>query len=170
MSDINKILAKPSFDSTLFMRISGLARIEDSLLKKIRCLWLNWKSHLFVYLIANEEAHESKRDCCLIYLDESVEVQLQEMWAVSPSEAFLMHCLAATMITGTAELFLSKKSKDACLPLPLVNENLIRRLDKLGIEWREGKTFNREYIIFTYYPFKEGCQACSLKPGCPKTL
>ena len=44
-----------------------------------------------------------------------------------------------------------------------------KKFKKLGLEWDEKGTMNRNYAVFTPYPYKGGCEVCHSCDTCPSS-
>ena len=60
----------------------------------------------------------------------------------------------------TAAGFIPEVAQGGCAPLPRPSKDIRRAFEKLGLEWNEEGTVNRQYAVFTPMPYAGGCKVC----------
>lgn len=105
----------------------------------------------------------------LIWLDESVEKEVDEAWAKSATEGFRLNALAQTMCMCTVYQAEPEVQDAGCAPAPRPTEALRQALAAEGVPYQEdGPTLSRRYAVLTHFPFRGACDICVLQPDCPK--
>lgn len=165
---IEKTEAKPEFDIFYFAELNGTTRIEHSLMESLEKYWNEWLPHLNVYTLKQPEEGKGT-DFLLLYLDEAVENAVEDIWQDTPTEGLAHHNLAITLVMAAARSLLPELEEGKCAPLPKPGEAALEAFEALGLTWNQEGTVNRQYAVFTPFPYSGGCDVCYLEETCPKS-
>ncbi|EPR38678.1 hypothetical protein dsx2_0487 [Desulfovibrio sp. X2] len=158
----------PEFDIMYYMSLCGETRIEQSRLEMLEPLWAKWLPHLKAYRLA--APGDTRASGHLIaFLEAPVEEEIEELWQTSPSDGMAAHNLAISLVMQTTASLIPKVAEGGCAPLTRPTKDLRRAFERLGLEWNEEGTVNRQYAVFTPMPYAGGCRVCFLRSSCPKS-
>ncbi len=162
---ITPLELSPYFDLELLMMTSQETRIAGDMMGKLTTAWERWVGHAHACRI--EGAGSAY---LLVWLDDSVEEEVDDVWEETPSEAFLYNALAQVMCMGMVHAAIPQVEELGCAPAPPPTDLLADALETEGISYavmgEPGLT--RRYAVVTYYPFRGGCELCCLRQQCPK--
>lgn len=153
---------EPGFDLEEFMTFSRESRLQGGTLENLMLLWEKWLADLKVRRIG-----KGSNSWLAIWLPEAVEKEVDEAWARSPGEGFLVNNLAQYMCMAAVGELLPQTAEGGCAPSPKSSGALAGALAEAGLEYADG-TLKRRYGVLTYYPFKGGCEICGLRENCPR--
>lgn len=159
---ITDIAVQPEFELEDFMFFSKETRLDNETLMHLIEYWENWVAAFQVRQIASGD-----KSWLAVWLPEKVENELEEAWNESPSKGFLLNSLAQYLCMNVVEALLPQAANGGCAPKPESDEDLRNALEELGLVNGSGE-LERRYAIVSYYPFKGGCEICSLRDSCPK--
>lgn len=162
---IEKLQLVPEFDMELFMVTSQETRIGGDLMERLDETWEKWLEHINAIAF---NAGESRY--LLVWLDEAVEEEIDEIWGASPSDAYMYNVLAQVMCMGLVHAAVPQVADAGCAPAPKGSDVLAAALEEVGVPYSGdvSQTLARRYAVLTHYPFKGGCEVCSLLHSCPK--
>lgn len=161
-TQVTRLQAEPEFDLEEFMNFAHETRIASETFQNLLAFWEDWGARL--------EAHQisSGKDSWLaIWLPEDIEQKVDEVWAASPGDGFLMNNLAQYLCMAAANALLPQIADGGCAPAPKPAPALAAALEDLGLG-QMGPALARRYALLTYYPFRGGCEICSLQEDCPR--
>lgn len=162
--DIRRHELRPYFDMEGFMSMSKETRLGGAVLERLVNLWGQWLPQLHVC-----EITAGKISYLAVWLPEDVETLVDESWAKSASDGFMINNLAQFMCMAAVQEVLPQVEDAGCAPSPRPTATLREALASLGLEYREeSSTLARRYAVVTHYPFKGGCEICHLQAQCPK--
>ena len=153
----------PYFDLELIMSMGQETRLGGAVTDRLMHLWEQW--------IPEVHALHVKTDpiaYLAVWLNETVEAEVDRAWDESPSEAYLYNTLAQVLCMSTVYGILPEVQEAGCAPAPLVTDKLRAALIAEGFPYTPSGTPARRYAVVTHYPFKGGCEICSLQDACPK--
>jgi hypothetical protein len=165
-TDMERLSPNPAFDLFLYLRVSGVAKLEQHVCDLCASHWDAFKEHLKGYRFA---LPRSKQGVALFFLEPAAEGMVEEAWAKSPSEGFALHNLAVSMVMGAAAESVPEIEAGACAPLPTPDRDLKRRLERLGLVWNDAGNVSVQYAVMTHAPYIGGCAVCHLRASCPKS-
>jgi hypothetical protein len=160
-----KLDITPGFDMLHYMEIAGLPRLEQEEAARSPNAPEGWAGALRAYRFDLGR----RKGYVLLYLDESVENDVEAAWQRSPSEGFSLHNLAIALVMGAAGQVVPEVADGGCAPLPRPDRDMLRQFKTLGLEWNPAGTVNRQYAVFTPMPYAGGCAVCMLRDSCPKS-
>lgn len=160
--------AKPEFNIFFFAELNGSSRIEHSLMESLEKYWNEWLPHLKAYKLQQPEGGKGT-DFLLLYLEKEVEDAVEEIWQSTPTEGLAHHNLAITLVMSAAQSLLPELEEGKCAPLPKPGEAALEAFESLGLTWNQEGTVNRQYAVFTPFPYSGGCEVCYLEETCPKS-
>ncbi len=160
-----KLDITPGFDMLHYMEIAGLPRLEQEQAALLAAQAEDWAGALRAYRFDLGR----RKGFALLYLDESVENDVEAAWQRSPSEGFSLHNLAIALVMGAAGQVVPEVADGGCAPLPRPDRDMLRQFKTLGLEWSPAGTVNRQYAVFTPMPYIGGCTVCMLRDSCPKS-
>jgi len=161
-----KLTPNPAFDIFLYLRVTGVAKVEQHVCDLCQSQWETFKEYLKGYRFA---VAGSKRGVVLFFLEPAAEGIVEEAWARSPSEGFALHNLAVSMVMAAAAEQVPEIEAGACAPLPTPDRDLKRRLERLGLVWNDAGNVSVQYAVMTHDPYLGGCGVCHLRASCPKS-
>ena len=161
---ISELAIQPEFDFSTFLFLAQIDEIGPQEMLSVLATWEKWSPHLKVYQLGDRKGH------VVVFLEETVEKQVDGIWKESPSEGFKHEAIAQTMIMGTLKALMPELGEKECAPVPEPTKPLRRTLDKLGLDLQESGALNRKYATITPYPHRYGCERCHLKDSCIKNM
>lgn len=156
------VQVEPYFDLESFMTMCHETRMPGPMYEKLTSSWDAWQSGLRVFTVGGE------RGWLAVWLPEEVEREVDETWAKSPSEGFLLNNLAQFLCMTVVAGFLPQVEDGGCAPQPVPDMALANALGKEGLELDGACRPGRRYAVLTYHPFRGGCEVCNLNAECPK--
>lgn len=162
MDKMTSVPVEPDFELEEFMNFSKETQLDGDTLEKLGALWENW-----INLLGAKQIHGGKKSWLAVWLPESVEETVDTAWAQSPSQGYLMNCLAQYICMSAVQQKLPQTAASGCAPAPLPDSTLRDSLAELGLVNGEGSLVRR-YAVVTYFPFKGGCEVCAMSGTCPK--
>jgi len=166
-SSLDAIQTAPEFDLEYYMEISGLMRVEQELMELLEQYWKKWGAQVKAYQM--EPTKPGAGDgFLLVYLDEDVEAEVQQAFERAPQHGFAFHNLAITLALSAAQSVMPELI-GACMPMPTPSREAKKKFKKLGLEWNEEGKMNRNYMVFTAYPYQGGCEVCHSCDTCPSS-
>ena len=155
----------PYFDMEEFMALSQEKRLGGAVLERLLGQWEAWLPELRARHITSGGA-----SWLAVWLPEEVETAVDEAWAQSPSDGFLLNTLAQYLCMSAIQERLPQVASGGCAPSPRPTAELRAALAELGLPYKgeESALLGRRYAVLTYYPFKGGCEVCHMRPLCPK--
>lgn len=167
MSEINisEFKIRPEFDLEEYMNLSHETRIEAATLEKLEKLWTEWSEALRTVKMEN-----GKKSWLAVWLPEIIERTVDETWEEAPSVGYMLNALAQYLCMSAAGEALPQVAAGGCAPSPAPEKALMDCLAKTELTYAaEGlNALNRRYAILTWYPFRGGCEICSVKEDCPR--
>ena len=153
----------PYFDLELLMSVSRETRIGGAVTERLMRLWEQWVPEAHALRIRTDSA-----EYLAVWLNEKVEQDVDEAWGQSPSDAYLYNALAQVLCMSAVHGVLPEVEDAGCAPAPRLTDTLRAALEAEGLPYSPSGTPARRYAVVTYYPFKGGCELCSLQHACPK--
>jgi len=154
---------QPYFDLELIMSMSGETRLGGAVTERLMGLWEQWVPQAHAMRITTEPI-----EYLAVWLNENVEEDVDKAWDQSPSDAYLYNTLAQVLCMSTVYSILPEVQDAGCAPAPRVTDKLRAALDAEGLPYTPSGTLARRYAVVTHYPFKGGCEICSLEQACPR--
>ncbi len=161
---ITELAIQPEFDFSTFLFLSQIDELGPQEMMAVLDTWDKWLPHLKIYKLGDRKEH------VVIFLEDDVEDQVDEIWKASPSEGFKHEAIAQTMIMGTLKGLMPELGEKECAPVPEPTKPLRRTLEKIGLDMQESGALNRKYSTITPYPHRYGCERCHLKDSCIKNM
>jgi len=161
---VNELDIQPEFDFSTFLFLAQIDEIGPQEMLSVLGVWENWLPSLKIYQLGERKGY------VLVYLEQGVEDQVDEVWKASPSEGFKHEAIAQTMIMGTLKALMPELGEKECAPVPEPTKPLRRTLEKIGLDLQESGALNRKYATITPYPHRYGCERCHLKDSCIKNM
>ncbi len=150
------------FDMETFMGLAQIKGLEGKETCELLEFWNRWRPHLKVFFIGRKKGYLA------IYMERQVEDAIDAIWEESPSRGFKYQALVQTMIIGVLRELMPEIGQSQCAPVPRPGKVLKKSLSRLGIELFDEGALNYKYSTLTYYPYRDGCDACHLLDSCPK--
>ncbi|MDR2573313.1 MAG: hypothetical protein LBC94_03020 [Desulfovibrio sp.] len=148
-----------------YMALSRESRLGGAVAERLAGLWEQWLPLLQIH-----EINGGKISWLAVWLPESVEAQVDESWASSPSEGWLVNTLAQFMCMSAVQELLPEVEAARCAPSPRPTDALRNALAQLGVPYKQHSAMlSRRYALVTLYPYRGGCEICHLQSDCPKT-
>ncbi len=157
--------ASPVFDLELLMTTSQETRLGGETMDQLSDAWDAWVpfAHARKITVGNDSY-------LLAWLGEEIEEAVDAKWEEAPSEAFLFNALAQVMCMGIVHNLVPQVEEVGCAAAPEATDELADALEQEGVAYIQpgAPGLARRYAVVTYYPFKGGCETCSLRKDCPK--
>ena len=153
----------PYFDLELIMSMSQETRLGGAVTERLMRLWEQWIPEVHALRIRMEPI-----EYLAVWLNEKVEEDVDKVWEQSPSDAYLYNTLAQVLCMSTVHGILPEIQDAGCAPAPRATDKLRAALTAEGLPYTPRGTLARRYAVVTHYPFKGGCEICSLQHACPK--
>lgn len=160
---IESLPAEPYFELENFLNLSGEAKIDGKTFEKLQKLWDEWTP-----LLSVRNLKQGKNSWLAVWLPEEVENKVDKAWEESASKGWLTHNLAQFICMSAINDLIPLTLEGACAPYPKTTPECVGALAKEGLMPPDGAAPIRRYSVFTYYPFKGGCEICALRERCPK--
>lgn len=161
---ITDIRTEPYFDLEDFMNVSKETRIEGPIMTALMESWQEWEQ-----LLAVKKMEKGTNSWLAVWLPEKVEDEVDAAWRDTPSKGYLLNSLAQYMCMSAVQELLPQVAAGGCAPSPVPGASLRQALAQAGLDMHQGSgALNRRYAVLTNYPFKGGCEICSLRDSCPK--
>lgn len=165
---VTPVQPKPEFDVMYFMEVCGQTRIEQELLEKLEVAWNDWKDRMFAYKLVPSSS-KNDEGFLFIYLSEGVEEAVELAWQESPENGMAFHNLAITLAMSSAQSLIPELLS-SCTPLPRPMQEVLDFFEAQGLEWNEQiGSLNRQYAVYTPFPFRGGCEICMQSDTCPNS-
>lgn len=159
-----ELQTRPEFDLEDFMNFVHESKISSEALEHFLGKWETWAKTIRAVQIKS-----GKNSWVAIWLPEEVEKEIDNTWETSPTEGFLFNGLAQYMCMNLVEQLIPEAAGGGCAPSPELALPLSRALSALGLSVSGDEShLARRYAILTHYPFRGGCEICSLQENCPK--
>ena len=153
----------PYFDLELLMSVSRETRLGGAVTERLMQLWEQWIPEAHALRIRADSM-----EYLAVWLNEKVEEDVDRAWDQSPSDAYLYNALAQVLCMSAVHGILPEVQDAGCAPAPRVTDRLRAALSAEGLPYAPSGTPARRYAVVTHYPFKGGCEICSLQHACPK--
>ena len=153
----------PYFDLELLMSMSQETRLGGAATERLIQLWEQWIPEAHALRIWTDTV-----EYLAVWLNEKVEEDVDKAWDKSPADAYLYNTLAQVLCMSTVHGILPEVQDAGCAPAPRVTDTLRAALGAEGLPYTTSGTLARRYAVVTHYPFKGGCEICSLQHACPK--
>ncbi len=154
---------EPFLDLEEFMNFSQESRLDGENFESLEELWKKW---LPLWQIKNLK--HDKNSWLAVCLPEAMESLVDKAWEDAPGKAYLIHNLAQFMCMAAIQELIPQTAEGACAPAPKATPECLKTLTQDGF-FKEGSSIpSRRYAVFTYYPFRGGCEICTLREQCPK--
>lgn len=108
----------------------------------------------------------SERSFLLIWFEKDLEGLVNDLWRVSPSQAFVLHEQMVRDIESRIRWFLPEIPSHGCAPVPHPESELNKALKNIGLHLHLTGQLNRAYATITYWPWQNGCICCALNKTC----
>lgn len=153
-----------TIDLSFYLKVSGYETLEPGEVGKITTYWQKWFKYFKAYTLGEPKGFLA------VFLEKEVEQEIESSWVSSPSEGLYLDTLAKTMLMAGVKEFIPQLEDLGCAPFPKVNKEIRRKLAVSGLEVKKNNTLSHKYAVFTYYPYKGGCEVCRLKEKCPRLV
>lgn len=164
-AEIRRLDVQPYFDMETYLGLCQETRLAGDLYEKLTSLWDKWLSELNI-----REIKTGGTSALAVWLPEEVENEVDNLFDESPSQGFMINNLAQYMCMSAIAELLPMVEQGGCAPSPEPTLALANALREAGLSCKLGDALlpERRYATVTHYPFKGGCEVCSLKDNCPK--
>jgi hypothetical protein len=165
--------ARPGFDLIYYMDLGGHNRIEAEVLEPLEAAWEAWQPYVHAFRLVPENVRRNaggeEEGFLLVFLDEEVESAVEDAWAVSPERGESFHNLAVAMVMLAAQCVMPELA-EVCAPLPKPGEAAKAAFAEVGMPWNEAiSSAGRQYALFTFMPYRGGCELCVQSATCPNS-
>lgn len=160
-----KLAVRPDFDFEMLFELLQETRLGGQIFEQLTATWNSWRDKLTVQRLDLSDARY-----LLVYLDQAVEDQIDQVWQKSPSEGFRLNCVAQAMCMSAVYQVLPDVEVAGCAPAPNPSADLAAVLEDLGLPYQEASpgTLVRRFSVLTHFPFRGACEICFLREDCPK--
>jgi hypothetical protein len=153
----------PYFDLELLMSMSQESRLGGAVTERLMQLWEQWLPEVHALHIKTDPI-----EYLAVWLNEKVEEDVDNAWDHSPSDAYLYNALAQVLCMSTVHGILPEVQDAGCAPAPRTTDKLRASLAAEGLPYTSSGMPARRYAVVTHYPFKGGCEICTLQHACPR--
>jgi len=154
---------RPYFDLELLMSMSQETRLGGAATERLMELWEQWLPEAHALRVKTDSV-----EYLAVWLNETVEEEVDKAWDQSPSEAYLYNALAQVLCMSAVHGILPEVQDAGCAPAPRASDTLRAALAAEGLPYTSSGTPARRYAVVTHYPFKGGCEICALQHACPR--
>lgn len=164
-AEITRRNLQPYFDLEEYMALCQETRLDGKLYEQLGSLWERW-----LPLLQVREIKVDGKSILAVWLPEEVEREVDELFDRSPSQGFMINNLAQYICMAAIAEMLPAVAQGNCAPSPEPGLALTEALEEAGLPCRPGATIlpDRRYATITWYPFRGGCEVCSMQDNCPK--
>jgi len=159
---------EPEFDLMYYLDLCGDSRIDQGLLDRLEPLWARWSERLRAFKLA-ASGDSRAAGHLIVYLEPEVEEDVEETWQTSPADGLATHNLAIALVMQATASLIPEVAAGGCAPLTKPTRDIRKAFERLGLEWNEEGTVNRQYAVFTPMPYSGGCRICFMRDTCPKS-
>ena len=158
--------AQPYFDMELFLQTAEATRLDGAMLEECLDRWSVWCKQL-----KGGTVRADNTAVFALWLDESVEHEVDAAWQDSPSRGHMLNALAQTICMCAVHERIPEVEDAGCAPSPEPSAELAEALTKAGLPTVTGAALRlgRKYAVVTPEPFKGGCECCALRRTCPRS-
>ena len=160
--EIEAIEHTPYFDLETFMILTQSPRVERATVETVEEYLEKWQDKLQVRGITIGE-----KKYLLVWMDKTVEDEVNTLWESSPSKAFTANSLAQSLCMALIRDLIPEIAERGCAPVPRPHRDLKAALKEVGMTWEEGATLSRQFAMLTPYPYQGGCAICHIHADCP---
>ncbi|WP_456324175.1 hypothetical protein [Desulfonauticus submarinus] len=150
-----------TIDLSFYLEMSGKPNLDAGEVGLITKHWQRWFSFFNAYTLGEPKGF------LIIFLGKEVEKEIEAAWVTSPSKGYALDLMAKTMLMSAVKEFIPELATLKCAPVPKVNKQIRRKVASVGLEVKKNGILNHKYAVFTYFPYKGGCEVCLLKENCP---
>ena len=159
-----KLPVQPYFDMELFLATAEEQSISGPDMAAMIGAWEEWLPRLHALALAGE-----KKGCLAVWLEAEVEEAVDAAWKESPAKGFRLNALAQTLCMCAVHELIPEVEEAGCAPAPEFYPELVGVLNDAGLPCMQGSlSLGRRYAVLTPYPFRGGCEICSLGEACPR--
>lgn len=153
----------PEFNARRFATRAKVQSIQPELFTEYQQIWAKWKEALSAYAI-----HANTGSRLILWLDSSIEDEIDRAWRKSPHHGYMLHSLALDLtMTATADI-IPEIARHGCAPVPPDTPDILSALESLGLKCAGGTLSCNRFAVLTFFPWRGGCNACALASDCPK--
>ena len=155
---------KPSFDMEAIMSLMQETRLGGHALESMVNAFERWIKELNCLSLKTE-----KGTYLVIWLNESVEDEVDATWKDDPEMGFRLNCVGQSLIMNAVYQVMPEIENAGCAPCPTPNSALEDALESENIPYKKGEpTLIRRFSVLTGMPFRGACDICYLREACPK--
>lgn len=151
------------FDLEDFMNFSKESRLDADTLKLLNELWEQWGAQARIMKL-----ERGKQTWLAVWLPQEVEDAIDEAWARSPGEGYLLNSLAQYICMVAVQALVPQAADGGCAPSPKPGLEFRQAMLDCGLAQEQSGALLRRYAVVTYFPFKGGCEICGMQENCPK--
>lgn len=160
---ISPLTSSQAFDRAAFCELSRAGDLPAEELAWLAGLWEGFADRLHAHQVVN-----TTRSWLLAWMDESVEIDVDRLWGVSPRRGYLAHCLALTRLMALAAAQVPEVAECGCAPVPEPTPEVAQAAEELGLFITPDHALSRRYALLTPAPYAGGCETCYLAADCPR--
>ncbi len=155
---------QPYFDMEAVMALLQETRLGGQVLEDMVNTFERWCKELNSLSIKTE-----KGEYLAIWLNESVETEVDEVWEKDRERAFRLNCVGQSLIMNAVYQVMPEIETAGCAPCPPPNSAIEDALVAENIPYKDGEpTLSRRFSVLTSMPFRGACDICFLSEDCPK--
>ncbi len=159
-----KLEIQPYFDMEAIMALMQESRLGGQVLEDLVKTFESWTKHLNALKLSTK-----KGEYLAIWLDESVEEEVDKAWDKDAESAFRMNCVGQSLIMNALYQVMPEVEHAGCAPCPTPNEAIEEALAAEKIPYKDNEpTLIRRFSVLTSLPFRGACDICFLQEACPK--
>lgn len=155
---------QPYFDTEAIMALMQESRLGGKVLEDMVNTFERWSKELNCLALKTK-----KGDYLAIWLNESVENEVDKKWDEDPEVGFRLNCVGQGLIMNAVYQVMPEVENAGCAPCPAPNDAIEDALKSENIPYKEGEpTLSRRFSVLTTMPFRGACDICYLNETCPK--
>ena len=159
-----KLDIHPSFDMEAIMALMEEKRLGGQVLEGMVNTFERWLKELNCISLKT-----GKGEYLAIWLNESVEDEVDKVWKEDPEMGFRLNCVGQGLIMNAVYQVMPEVENAGCAPCPTPNDEIEEALKAEKIPYKEGEpTLSRRFSVLTSMPFRGACDICYLQESCPK--
>lgn len=161
--EIEELKLTPHMDLETFMIVTRNKRVDQASAEVIEEFFPKWKE-----MARSHGITIGANKYLLVWLEQDVEREINQLWETSPSRAFSANNLAQAILMTLIQDLMPEVAMQGCAPVPRPNPGLRAALEEIGVPWDGQASLGRQYAMLTPYPYQGSCTICFLKDECPK--
>lgn len=159
-----RVQVPPRLDPETYLLLSQRDALDARALLELTAAWERWMPAAHTWRLGGRKGY------VLVFLDATVEEEIEPLWEHAPAQAFAREAMAQALVLGYLTALRPGLARKGCAPVPPPTPEIIQALAPLGVELHESGALSRKYATLTYASGALGCDSCHVQACCPKRL